>query len=64
MLVVGAGALGNELLKNLALLGVGTIVVIDLDAVENSNLSRCVLFRESDEGRDEGARGGRGARPD
>lgn len=51
VLVVGAGALGNELLKNLALLGVGTVVVVDLDSVENSNLSRCVLFRESDEGR-------------
>lgn len=51
VLVVGAGALGNELLKNLALLGVGTIVVVDLDDVENSNLSRCVLFRSGDEGR-------------
>lgn len=50
VLVVGAGALGNELVKNLALLGVGTVVVVDLDAVENSNLSRCVLFREADEG--------------
>jgi adenylyltransferase/sulfurtransferase len=50
VLVVGAGALGNELVKNLALLGVGTIVVVDLDHVENSNLSRCVLLRESDEG--------------
>lgn len=51
VLVVGAGALGNELMKGLALLGVGTIVVVDLDVVENSNLSRCVLFREEDEGR-------------
>jgi adenylyltransferase/sulfurtransferase len=51
VLVVGAGALGNELVKNLALLGVGTIAVIDLDRVENSNLSRGVLFRERDEGR-------------
>jgi molybdopterin/thiamine biosynthesis adenylyltransferase len=51
VLVVGAGALGNELLKNLALLGIGTVVVVDLDSVEGSNLSRCVLFRESDEGR-------------
>jgi adenylyltransferase/sulfurtransferase len=50
VLVVGAGALGNELVKNLALLGVGTILVIDLDHVENSNLSRCVLLREADEG--------------
>jgi molybdopterin/thiamine biosynthesis adenylyltransferase len=51
MLVVGAGALGNELLKALALLGVGHVLVIDMDRVENSNLSRCVLFRERDEGR-------------
>lgn len=51
VLVVGAGALGNELVKNLMLLGVGTVVVVDLDSVEGSNLSRCVLFRESDEGR-------------
>jgi adenylyltransferase/sulfurtransferase len=50
VLVVGTGALGNELVKNLALTGVGTIVVLDMDRVENSNLSRCVLFREGDEG--------------
>jgi molybdopterin/thiamine biosynthesis adenylyltransferase len=55
VLVVGAGALGNELVKNLALLGVGTIVVVDLDRVENSNLSRCVLFREEDEGQPKAA---------
>jgi molybdopterin/thiamine biosynthesis adenylyltransferase len=51
VLVVGAGALGNELVKNLTLIGVGTVVVADLDRVENSNLARCVFFRESDEGR-------------
>lgn len=51
VLVVGAGAIGNELVKNLALVGVGTVVVIDLDRVENSNLSRCVFFRSQDEGR-------------
>lgn len=50
VLVVGAGALGNELVKNLALTGVGSIAVLDMDEVENSNLSRCVLFREGDEG--------------
>lgn len=50
VLVAGAGALGNELTKDLALVGVGTIVVLDMDEVENSNLSRCVLFREGDEG--------------
>lgn len=52
VLVVGAGALGNELVKNLALTGVGSIAVLDMDEVENSNLSRCVLFREGDEGAD------------
>jgi adenylyltransferase/sulfurtransferase len=50
VLVVGAGALGNELVKDLALLGVGRVEVIDLDLVERSNLARGVLFRESDEG--------------
>jgi molybdopterin/thiamine biosynthesis adenylyltransferase len=48
VLVVGAGALGNELIKNLALLGFGNVLVVDLDAIENSNLSRSVLFREAD----------------
>ena len=51
VLVVGAGALGNEVLKNLALVGLGTIYVIDLDVVEPSNLSRSVLFRAEDGGR-------------
>lgn len=50
-LVIGAGALGNEIIKNLALLGVGQILVADLDRIELSNLSRSVLFRESDCGR-------------
>lgn len=50
-LVVGAGALGNEVLKNLALLDVGQITVTDFDDIEFSNLTRSVLFRESDIGR-------------
>jgi molybdopterin/thiamine biosynthesis adenylyltransferase len=50
ILVVGAGALGNELIKNLALVGVGNLFVADLDRIENSNLSRSVLYRESDNG--------------
>ncbi len=62
VLVVGAGALGNELVKNLALLGIGTVVVVDLDRVENSNLSRCVFFREEDEGSDKAPVVARGAR--
>lgn len=50
VLVVGAGALGNELLKNLALLGVGHVLVADRDRIEYSNLSRSVLFRSEDRG--------------
>lgn len=48
VMVAGAGALGNEVLKNLALFGVGNIVVVDYDTIEYSNLTRSVLFREED----------------
>lgn len=51
ILVVGAGALGNEVIKNLALMGVGHLLIVDFDAVEAANLSRSVLFREGDEQR-------------
>jgi adenylyltransferase/sulfurtransferase len=51
VLVVGAGALGNEVLKNLALMGIGNILIADFDTIEDSNLSRSVLFRESDRGK-------------
>src|SRR5438876_3252542 len=50
VLVIGAGALGNEIIKNLALLGVGNLLIADMDRVENSNLSRSVLYREHDNG--------------
>jgi adenylyltransferase/sulfurtransferase len=50
VMVIGAGALGNEVLKNLALLGIGHVVVIDMDRIETSNLSRSVLFRRADAG--------------
>ncbi|RMG23318.1 MAG: ThiF family adenylyltransferase [Bacteroidetes bacterium] len=48
VMVVGAGALGNEALKNLALLNVGHILIVDFDTVEYSNLARSVLYREAD----------------
>ena len=51
VLLVGAGALGNEIGKNLALVGFGHVTVVDMDQIERSNLARCALFRESDEGR-------------
>lgn len=51
VLVIGAGALGNEILKNLAMLGIGNILVADMDRIENSNLSRSVLYRQSDNGK-------------
>ncbi|MHC1784594.1 MAG: ThiF family adenylyltransferase [Anaerolineaceae bacterium] len=52
VLVVGAGALGNEVIKNLVLMGIGNIFIVDFDTVELANLSRSVLFRESDSGRE------------
>lgn len=48
VVVVGAGAVGNEVLKNLTLLGVGNIHIFDFDKIEEHNLTRCVLFRDSD----------------
>ena len=44
-LVVGAGALGNEVVKALGLLGVGEVLIVDPDRVEPSDLTRSVLFR-------------------
>jgi molybdopterin/thiamine biosynthesis adenylyltransferase len=50
-LVIGAGALGNEVAKNLAMMGVRLIVVVDRDTVEVANLTRSIFFREADHGR-------------
>jgi adenylyltransferase/sulfurtransferase len=50
LLVIGAGALGNEILKNAALLGFTQVVVVDMDRIEESNLSRAVMFRAEDVG--------------
>jgi len=51
MMIVGAGALGNEVLKNLALMGIGNLFIVDFDTVEMDNLSRSVLFRPEDSGK-------------
>ena len=48
VLVAGAGALGNEVVKNLTLFGIGHIYVVDFDRIEISNLTRSVMFREED----------------
>jgi len=54
--VVGSGAIGCEILKNSAAMGLGTgksgnIVVTDMDTIEKSNLSRQLLFRDDDIGK-------------
>lgn len=62
VLVVGAGALGNEVVKNLSLLGIGQLAIVDRDRVERSNLSRSVLFRPGDEGQPKAAVAARAAK--
>ena len=51
VMVIGAGALGNEVIKNLSLMGVGNLYIVDFDKVEAANLSRSILFREADNNR-------------
>jgi molybdopterin/thiamine biosynthesis adenylyltransferase len=50
VLVVGAGALGNEVVKDLVLAGVRRITLVDMDHVVTSNLNRCVFFTPEDAG--------------
>ncbi|RNC46678.1 ubiquitin-like modifier-activating enzyme 1 [Trypanosoma cruzi] len=45
--IIGAGALGCELIKNAACMGFGGISITDMDSIEISNLSRQFLFRNS-----------------
>ncbi len=51
VMVVGAGAIGNELIKNLALLGIGKIIIVDMDKIEQTNLTRSILYRMKDVGK-------------
>lgn len=51
VIVVGVGALGNEVARILAMSGVGHLILCDPDVVSLSNLSRCALFQETDVGR-------------
>jgi len=48
VLVIGAGATGNEVLKNLVLSGYKNITIVDMDYVVRSNLNRCLFFSEED----------------
>jgi ubiquitin-activating enzyme E1 len=53
--LVGAGAIGCEMLKNWAMIGLGVgpkgkIIITDMDSIEKSNLNRQFLFRPKDVG--------------
>ncbi|MFX1390363.1 MAG: ThiF family adenylyltransferase [Promethearchaeota archaeon] len=43
-MVIGVGATGNEVIKNLVLTGIGKLILIDYDFINISNLNRCILF--------------------
>ncbi|MFX0103094.1 MAG: ThiF family adenylyltransferase [Candidatus Hodarchaeota archaeon] len=56
--IAGVGALGCEIAKDLALAGVGKLILVDLDTIETSNLSRQLLFRLEDIGKPKAEVGG------
>ncbi len=47
VMIIGAGATGNEVVKNLVLTGIGKIILIDYDFIVSSNLNRCILFTKN-----------------
>jgi len=51
IIIAGVGALGCEAAKNLALMGVGELLLVDNDVVELSNLSRQMLYVDEDVGK-------------
>ncbi len=51
VLIAGAGAIGNEVAKNLAMIGVGKLFIVDRDVVELSNISRMIFFEPGDVGK-------------
>jgi molybdopterin/thiamine biosynthesis adenylyltransferase len=50
VLIAGIGGLGVEIAKNLAMVGVGHLILVDLDTIEYSNLNRQILFIGAPEG--------------
>lgn len=50
VMVVGCGALGNEVVKGLVLSGVKDLMLVDFDEVEEGNLTRSVMYRKEDVG--------------
>ena len=50
IIIIGVGALGCEIAKDFALMGIGKLILVDLDIIETSNLSRQMLFKPGDEG--------------